>query len=109
MSGEITFSDGRKVKYIYTADGAKVRTTYYDATGSQTLQVDYCGNYILHNGVVDRILTSLGYIKNDTVYSYVKRENDIKNSDSKINDLYSNSFPSDNTFVEVKQIKLIRQ
>ena len=41
LPGEITFSDGRKVKYIYTADGAKVRTTYFDATGSQTLQVDY--------------------------------------------------------------------
>ena len=61
LPGEITFSDGRKVKYIYTADGTKVRTTYYDATGSQTLQVDYCGNYILHNGVVDRILTPLGF------------------------------------------------
>ena len=72
LPGEITFSDGRKVKYIYTADGAKVRTTYFDATGSQTLQVDYLGNYILRNGVVDRILTSSGYIKNDTVYSYVK-------------------------------------
>ena len=73
LPGEITFSDGRKVKYIYTADGTKVRTTYYDATGSQTLQVDYCGNYILRNGVVDRILTPSGYIKNDTVYSYVKK------------------------------------
>ena len=72
LPGEITFSDGRKVKYIYTADGAKVRTTYFDTTGSQTLQVDYCGNYILRNGVVDRILTPSGYIKNDTVYSYVK-------------------------------------
>ena len=72
LPGEITFTDGRKVKYIYTADGTKVRTTYYDATGSQTLQVDYCGNYILRNGVVDRILTTSGYIKNDTVYSYVK-------------------------------------
>ena len=72
LPGEITFSDGRKVKYIYTADGAKVRTTYFDATGSQTLQVDYCGNYILRNGVVDRILTPSGYIKNDTVYSYLK-------------------------------------
>ena len=61
LPGEITFSDGRKVKYIYTADGAKVRTTYFDATGSQTLQEDYCGNYILHNGVVDRILTLVGY------------------------------------------------
>ncbi|MGM9823092.1 MAG: hypothetical protein ACI30Q_01845 [Muribaculaceae bacterium] len=61
LPGEITFSDGRKVKYIYTADGAKVRTTYFDATGSQTLQVDYCGNYILHNGVVNRILTPVGY------------------------------------------------
>ena len=60
LPGEITFSDGRKVKYIYTADGAKVRTTYFDATGSQTLQVDYCGNYILHNGVVNRILTPVG-------------------------------------------------
>ena len=72
LPGEITFTDGRKVKYIYTADGTKVRTTYYDATGSQTLQIDYLGNYILRNGVVDRILTSSGYIKNDTVYSYVK-------------------------------------
>ena len=73
MPGEITFTDERKVKYIYTADGTKVRTTYYDATGSQTLQIDYLGNYILRNGVVDRILTPLGYIKNDTVYSYVKK------------------------------------
>ena len=73
LPGEITFTDGKKVKYIYTADGAKVRTTYFDATGSQTLQIDYLGNYILRNGVVDRILTSLGYIKNDTVYSYVKK------------------------------------
>ena len=73
LPGEITFTDGKKVKYIYSADGTKVRTTYFDATGSQTLQVDYCGNYILRNGVVDRILTSLGYIKNDTVYSYVKK------------------------------------
>lgn len=73
LPGEITFSDGRKVKYIYTADGAKVRTTYFDATGSQTLQIDYLGNYILLNGVVDRILTPSGYIKNDTVYSYVKK------------------------------------
>ena len=60
LPGEITFSDGRKVKYIYTADGAKVRTTYFDTTGSQTLQVDYCGKYILRNGVVDRILTQIG-------------------------------------------------
>ena len=73
LPGEITFTDGKKVKYIYSADGTKVRTTYFDATGSQKLQVDYCGNYILRNGVVDRILTSLGYIKNDTVYSYVKK------------------------------------
>ena len=74
LPGEITFTDGKKVKYIYSADGTKVRTTYFDATGSQTLQVDYCGNYILRNGVVDRILTPSGYIKNDTVYSYVKKE-----------------------------------
>ncbi|MGN0228788.1 MAG: JAB-like toxin 1 domain-containing protein [Muribaculaceae bacterium] len=60
------------VPHIYTADGEKVRTTYYDATGSQTLQIDYLGNYILRNGEVDRILTPSGYIKNDTVYSYVK-------------------------------------
>ena len=32
----------------------------------------YIGNYILRNGEVDRILTPTGYIKNDTVYSYVK-------------------------------------
>ena len=34
LPGEITFSDGSKVKYIYTADGAKVRT------------IEFCGYFI---------------------------------------------------------------
>ena len=72
LPGEITFSDGRKVKYIYTADGTKLAVSYYDRLGKLMDRVAYIGNYILRNGVVDRILTPSGYIKNDTVYSYVK-------------------------------------
>ena len=35
LPGEITFTDGRKVKYIYIAEGAKVRT------------IEFCGYFIV--------------------------------------------------------------
>ena len=68
----VTFSDGSTIRYMYSADGTKLRTTH--VINGVTTTTDYCGNVIYENGTAKRLLTDEGYVdlSNNTYYYYLK-------------------------------------
>ena len=72
MPTEITFAAGARTCYTYDADGRKLRVSHYGSRGEKRDELDYIGDMVLRNGVLERTLTPNGYIVNDTVYYYVK-------------------------------------
>lgn len=68
----IKFSNGVKVEYLYSMGGNKLQVKYISSIPSDTLTVDYCGNYIYENGVLRQLLVDGGYITlgQDTMPSY---------------------------------------
>ena len=68
----VTFSDGSTIRYMYSADGTKLRTTH--VINGVTTTTDYCGNVIYENGTAKRLLNDEGYFDliNNTYYYYLK-------------------------------------
>ena len=68
----VTFSDGSTIRYMYSADGTKLRTTH--VINGVTTTTDYCGNVIYENGTAKRLLTDEGYVDltTNTYYYYLK-------------------------------------
>ena len=68
----VTFSDGSTIRYMYSADGTKLRTTH--VINGTTTTTDYCGNVIYENGTAKRLLNDEGYVdlSNNTYYYYLK-------------------------------------
>jgi len=56
----VTFSDGSTIRYMYSADGTKLRTTH--VINGTTTTTDYCGNVIYENGTAKKLLTDGGYV-----------------------------------------------
>ena len=68
----VTFSDGSTIRYMYSADGTKLRTTH--VINGTTTTTDYCGNVIYENGTAKRLLNDEGYVDltTNTYYYYLK-------------------------------------
>ncbi len=68
----VTFSDGSTIRYMYSADGIKLRTTH--VINGVTTTTDYCGNVIYENGTAKRLLNDEGYVDltTNTYYYYLK-------------------------------------
>ncbi len=68
----VTFSDGSTIRYMYSADGTKLRTTH--VINGTTSTTDYCGNVIYENGTAKRLLNDEGYVDltTNTYYYYLK-------------------------------------
>ncbi len=68
----VTFSDGSTIRYMYSADGTKLKTTH--VINGTTTTTDYCGNVIYENGTAKRLLNDEGYVdlSNNTYYYYLK-------------------------------------
>ncbi len=56
----VTFSDGSTIRYMYSADGTKLKTTH--VINGTTTTTDYCGNVIYENGTAKKLLTDGGYV-----------------------------------------------
>ncbi len=99
---KITFADGHIIRHTYDASGKKLRTTYFynhpavagtslsaesvasvdddpeinlmsTATETATLSTkDYVSDCVLTDGVVDHILTPVGYLKDGSHHAFVK-------------------------------------
>jgi RHS repeat-associated protein len=82
---KIQMGNGDKTEYLYDAGGKKRKATYSIAlnnmqiplgnTGTEnttnistTSTRDYCGNFIYKNGILERILTTEGYIAIPVIY-----------------------------------------
>jgi RHS repeat-associated protein len=61
----ITFSDGRKIEFIYDATGRKWRKTVINANGSTNNYRDYIGDAEYKEGQQDIIHFSEGYVQRD--------------------------------------------
>ena len=68
----VTFNDGSTIRYMYSADGTKLRTTH--VINGTTSTTDYCGNVIYENGTAKRLLNDEGYfdLATNTYYYYLK-------------------------------------
>ncbi len=56
----VTFSDGSTIRYMYSADGTKLKATH--VINGTTTTTDYCGNVIYENGTAKKLLTDGGYV-----------------------------------------------
>ncbi|UOB18368.1 DUF6443 domain-containing protein [Abyssalbus ytuae] len=69
-------SNAKKINYIYSADGTKLRKTVND--NGNVITTDYAGNYIYENGSLEQITQPEGYIEPDgNGWQYVYRYLDI--------------------------------
>lgn len=61
---EITFSDNRNIRYVYAADGTRLRTVHSRKVGNTWLKdsTDYCGSLILKNGQPSMYHFAGGYL-----------------------------------------------
>ena len=68
----VTFSDGSTIRYMYSADGTKLKATH--VINGVTTTTDYCGNVIYENGTAKRLLNDEGYVDltTNTYYYYLK-------------------------------------
>lgn len=65
----IKFENGSNISYLYSPEGAKLRTIH--VTDKDTLMTDYCGNVIYENEIPVKLLTEVGYITlTDAVHHY---------------------------------------
>lgn len=76
---EITFDNNRIIRYVYAADGTRLRTVHLQKKNGVWLKdsTDYYGNLLLKNGALDKYLFSDGYLSfsNGTVngcHYYIK-------------------------------------
>lgn len=61
LPSRIDFSDGKTIRYTYSADGRKLRAEYTTALPATNKRVDYCGNIIFENGQLQQINVEGGY------------------------------------------------
>jgi len=62
---KITFDDNSYMQYIYTTDGRKIKTLFYEGTGaSEAKTTDYCGAFIYENDELSFINIDGGRILN---------------------------------------------
>ena len=61
---EITFDNNRIIRYVYTADGTRLRTVHLQKKNGVWLKdsTDYYGNLLLKNGAINKYLFSGGYL-----------------------------------------------
>ena len=76
---EITLSGNRSIRYIYAADGTRLRTTHTRRVGNSYLRdsTEYLGNLIVKNGVPSMYRFPGGYISfhnNNSLYHYYTRD-----------------------------------
>ncbi|MFT0643695.1 RHS repeat domain-containing protein [Bacteroides thetaiotaomicron] len=65
----IKFENGSNISYLYSPEGAKLRTIH--VTDKDTLITDYCGNVIYENEIPVKLLTEVGYVTlTDAVHHY---------------------------------------
>lgn len=95
MPSLIKFENGSNNSYLYSPEGAKLRTTH--VTGKDTLITDYCGNVIYENGIPVKLLTEVGYVTlTDAVHHYFLQDHqrnnrvviDDKNNVEEVNHYY---------------------
>ena len=71
----ITFANGNKTKYVYDADGSKLRTTHESVVTNTT---DYAGNFVFEDGKLDKYLFEGGYCSFDAnlqpTYHYYEKD-----------------------------------
>jgi RHS repeat-associated protein len=58
----ITYADGRKIVYVYTASGQKVCQQVLDAAGATTVRRDYTGGLLYENGTLQHLLHEQGRV-----------------------------------------------
>jgi RHS repeat-associated protein len=51
----VAYADGRKIVYMYTATGQKIRQRVLDAAGAATVQRDYVGSLLYENGTLQQM------------------------------------------------------
>lgn len=74
----IKFENGSNISYLYSPEGAKLRTTH--VTDKDTLITDYCGNVIYENGIPVKLLTEVGYVTlADAVHHYFLQDHQGNN------------------------------
>ena len=71
----ITFANGNKTKYVYDADGSKLRTTHESVV---TNTIDYAGKFVFEDGKLDKYLFEGGYCSFDAnlqpTYHYYEKD-----------------------------------
>ena len=71
----ITFANGNKTKYVYDADGSKLRTTHESVVTNTT---DYAGNFVFEDGKLAKYLFEGGYCSFDAnlqpTYHYYEKD-----------------------------------
>ncbi|MCS2654273.1 RHS repeat-associated core domain-containing protein [Bacteroides faecis] len=78
MPSLIKFENGSNISYLYSPEGAKLRTTH--VTDKDTLITDYCGNVIYENGIPVKLLTEVGYVTlADAVHHYFLQDHQGNN------------------------------
>jgi len=67
---EIDFGNGNKIKYLYTANGAKIKKTV-ETNSSISSTVHYAGNFVYNGNQLEHIVSSEGrVIKDGTTFEY---------------------------------------
>ncbi|MFV0326920.1 MAG: RHS repeat-associated core domain-containing protein, partial [Bacteroides xylanisolvens] len=72
LPSQITFEDRNSVKYLYNANGVKLRTE--SILNGDTQITDYCGNAVYENGALKMLLNEAGYVSlpNEIFHFYLK-------------------------------------
>ena len=68
----ITFADGSRIDWLYTASGEKLRQTVIAATGDTLSRRDYLGPYLFEDNEFDRYQLTEGYVTpDDDFHAYI--------------------------------------
>jgi RHS repeat-associated protein len=77
----VSFSDGRKVEYLYDAVGTKLKMKSYDTNGTLTTTTDYVNEFVYVNNVLSFFSTYEGRaVNNNSVLEYQYAIKDHQNN-----------------------------